>query len=44
MLIDHLEGRISDTNQVLMPVQLIVRGSTGPVRRDVREQIEQSKD
>jgi DNA-binding LacI/PurR family transcriptional regulator len=43
MLIDHLEGRISDTNQVLMPVQLIVRGSTGPVRRDEREQIEQSK-
>ena len=43
MLIDQLEGRISDSNQVLMPVQLIVRGSTGPVRRDVREQIEQSK-
>jgi DNA-binding LacI/PurR family transcriptional regulator len=43
MLIEHLEGRVSDTNQVLMPVQLIVRGSTGPVRRDVREQIEQSK-
>jgi DNA-binding LacI/PurR family transcriptional regulator len=43
MLIDHLEGRISHTNQVLMPVQLIVRGSTGPVRRDVPEQIEQSK-
>jgi DNA-binding LacI/PurR family transcriptional regulator len=31
MLIDHLDGGISDTNQVLMPVQLIVRGSTGPV-------------
>jgi len=44
MLIDRLEGRISDTNQVLMPVQLIVRGSTGPVRRDEREQIEQFKD
>jgi DNA-binding LacI/PurR family transcriptional regulator len=43
MLIEHLEGRVSDTNQMLMPVQLIVRGSTGPVRRDVREQIEQSK-
>ena len=43
MLIEHVEGRVSDTNQVLMPVQLIVRGSTGPVRRDVREQIEQSK-
>ena len=40
MLINHLEGRISDTSQVLMPVQLIVRGSTGLVRRDVREQIE----
>jgi DNA-binding LacI/PurR family transcriptional regulator len=36
VLIDHLEGRISDTGQVLMPVQLIVRGSTGPVRRDER--------
>jgi len=43
MLIEHVEGRVSDTNQVLMPVQLIVRGSTGPVRRDVREHIEQSK-
>jgi DNA-binding LacI/PurR family transcriptional regulator len=43
MLIEHLEGRVSDTNQVLMPVLLIVRGSTGPVRRDEREQIEQSK-
>jgi DNA-binding LacI/PurR family transcriptional regulator len=43
MLIDHLEGRVSDTSQVLMPVQLIVRGSTGPVRRDEREQVEQSK-
>src|SRR6476620_1755173 len=32
MLIDRLEGRISDTGQVLMPVQLIGRGSTGPVR------------
>src|SRR5215212_3929483 len=29
MLIGHLEGRISDSSQVLMPVQLIVRGSTG---------------
>ena len=36
MLIGHLEGRISDSSQVLMPVQLIVRGSTGPVRRDER--------
>ena len=44
MLIDHLEGRISDTNQVLMPVQLIMRGSTEPAQRDVREQIEYSKD
>jgi DNA-binding LacI/PurR family transcriptional regulator len=43
MLIDQLEGRINDTSQMLMPVQLIVRGSTGPVWRDVREQIEQSK-
>jgi DNA-binding LacI/PurR family transcriptional regulator len=43
MLIDQLEGRINDTSQMLMQVQLIVRGSTGPVRRDVREQIEQSK-
>jgi DNA-binding LacI/PurR family transcriptional regulator len=43
MLIDQLEGRISDTNQVLMSVQLIVRGSTGPVRCDEPEQIEQSK-
>jgi hypothetical protein len=41
MMIDHLEGHISDTIQMLMPVQLIVRGSTGPVRRDVREQSEQ---
>jgi DNA-binding LacI/PurR family transcriptional regulator len=43
MLIDHLEGRISDTNQVLMPVQLNVRGSTGPARHDMQEQIEQSR-
>jgi DNA-binding LacI/PurR family transcriptional regulator len=43
VLIDHLEGRISDTSQVLMPVQLIVRGSTGPVRHDEPEQIEQAK-
>lgn len=43
MLIDRLEGRISNSSQVLMPVQLIVRGSTGPVRHDEREQIEQFK-
>jgi DNA-binding LacI/PurR family transcriptional regulator len=43
MLIDHLDGGISDTNQVLMPVELIERGSTGPVQRDVREQSQQSK-
>jgi DNA-binding LacI/PurR family transcriptional regulator len=36
MLIDHLDGGISHTNQVLMPVQLIVRGSTGPVHRQSR--------
>ena len=42
MLIEHVEGRVSDTNQVLMPVQLLIRESTGPVRRDVREHIEQS--
>jgi DNA-binding LacI/PurR family transcriptional regulator len=41
MMIDQLEGRISDTIQALMPVQLIVRGSTGPVRRDLRDHIEQ---
>jgi DNA-binding LacI/PurR family transcriptional regulator len=41
MMIDQLEGRISDTIQVLMPVQLIARGSTGPARRDLREHIEQ---
>lgn len=32
MLIDQLEGRTSDVSQMLMPVQLIVRGSTGPAR------------
>ncbi len=36
MLIDQLEGRTNDINQVLMPVQLIVRGSTGPARGDDR--------
>jgi DNA-binding LacI/PurR family transcriptional regulator len=36
MLIDQLEGRTNDLRQVLMPVQLIVRGSTGPARRDNR--------
>jgi DNA-binding LacI/PurR family transcriptional regulator len=29
ILIDQLEGRISNISQVLMPIQLIVRGSTG---------------
>ncbi len=42
MLIDQLAGRRSATGQVLMPVQLIIRGTTGPVRRDQREVIEQS--
>jgi DNA-binding LacI/PurR family transcriptional regulator len=37
MLIARLEGRISEISQVLMPVQLVVRGSTGPARRDVQE-------
>ncbi len=36
MLIDQLEGHTSTLSQVLMPVQLIVRGSTGPARRDDR--------
>jgi DNA-binding LacI/PurR family transcriptional regulator len=34
MLIDQLEGRTNDISQVLMPVQLIVRGSTGSTRGD----------
>ena len=32
MLIDQIEGRISESSQVLMPVQLIVRESTGLAR------------
>lgn len=31
LLIDQLEGRTGGANQRLMPVELIVRGSTGPV-------------
>lgn len=42
MLIDQLEGRNRDTSQILMPVQLIIRGSGGLVQHDEREQIEQS--
>jgi DNA-binding LacI/PurR family transcriptional regulator len=36
MLIDQLEGRTNDVSQVLMPVRLIIRGSSGPARRDDR--------
>ncbi len=39
MLIDQLEGRTNDISQVLMPVQLILRGSTGPARRDTGDHL-----
>jgi DNA-binding LacI/PurR family transcriptional regulator len=42
MLIDQLEGHTNGLSQMLMPVQLIVRGSTGPVRPDEREQTKHS--
>jgi LacI family transcriptional regulator, repressor for deo operon, udp, cdd, tsx, nupC, and nupG len=32
MLIDMLEGRQADPRQITVPIQLVVRGTTGPVR------------
>jgi DNA-binding LacI/PurR family transcriptional regulator len=34
LLIDRLEGRLDEPRQILLPFELIVRGSTGPARKE----------